>query len=147
MNHQLLRLAPVAFAAALALTACNRQETPAPKTAAPAPAPAPAKAAGSDVVKIGHVGPISGAIAHLGKDNENGARLAVEEINAAGGLGGRKLEVVTRDTQSDPTKAVNAASELTRSEKVKGKRDEATCAAAAPPADQAADEGAAAEGE
>ncbi len=108
MNHQLLRLAPVAFAAALALTACNRQETPAPKTAAPAPAPAPApaKAAGSDVVKIGHVGPISGAIAHLGKDNENGARLAVEEINAAGGvkIGDQtvKLDLVTGDDKADP---------------------------------------------
>jgi branched-chain amino acid transport system substrate-binding protein len=106
MNHQLLRFAPVAIAAALALTACNRQETPAPKTAASAPAPAPAKAAGSDVVKIGHVGPISGAIAHLGKDNENGARLAVEEINAAGGVqvGDKtvKLELVTGDDKADP---------------------------------------------
>ncbi|MEY3216656.1 MAG: Leucine, isoleucine, valine-, threonine-, and alanine-binding protein precursor [Pseudomonadota bacterium] len=36
------------------------------------------------VVKIGHVGPVSGAIAHLGKDNENGARMAIEELNAAG---------------------------------------------------------------
>ena len=73
---------------------------------APAPAPAPAKAAGSDVVKIGHVGPISGAIAHLGKDNENGARLAVEEINAAGGvkLGDKtvKLDLVTGDDKADP---------------------------------------------
>ena len=106
MNHQLLRFAPVAIAAALTLTACNRQETAAPKTAAPAPAPAPAQAAGSDVVKIGHVGPISGAIAHLGKDNENGARLAVEEINAAGGLklGDKtvKLELVTGDDKADP---------------------------------------------
>ena len=108
MNHQLLRFAPVAIAAALALTACNRQETPAPKTAAPAPAPAPAAkaAAGSDVVKIGHVGPISGAIAHLGKDNENGARLAVEEINAAGGVkvGDKtvKLDLVTGDDKADP---------------------------------------------
>ena len=107
MNHQLLRFAPVALAAALALTACNRQETPPAKTAAPAPAPAPAKAAaGSDVVKIGHVGPISGAIAHLGKDNENGARLAVEEINAAGGvkLGDKtvKLDLVTGDDKADP---------------------------------------------
>jgi branched-chain amino acid transport system substrate-binding protein len=104
MNYQLLRFAPVAIAAALALTACNRQETPAPKTAAPAPAPA--KEAGSDVVKIGHVGPISGAIAHLGKDNENGARLAVEEINAAGGvkIGDKtvKLELVTGDDKADP---------------------------------------------
>jgi branched-chain amino acid transport system substrate-binding protein len=107
MNYQLIRFAPVAIAAALALTACSRQETPAPKTAAaPAPAPAPAKAAGSDVVKVGHVGPISGAIAHLGKDNENGARLAVEEINAAGGVkvGDQtvKLELVTGDDKADP---------------------------------------------
>ena len=36
------------------------------------------------VVKIGHVGPTSGAIAHLGKDNENGARMAIEELNAKG---------------------------------------------------------------
>ncbi len=79
---------------------------PSRKTAAPAPAPAPAKAAGSDVVKIGHVGPISGAIAHLGKDNENGARLAVEEINAAGGVkvGDKtvKLDLVTGDDKADP---------------------------------------------
>jgi branched-chain amino acid transport system substrate-binding protein len=104
MNYQLIRFAPVAIAAALALTACGKQETPAPKAAAPAPAPA--QAAAADVVKIGHVGPISGAIAHLGKDNENGARLAVEEINAAGGvkLGDKtvKLDLVTGDDKADP---------------------------------------------
>ena len=33
------------------------------------------------VVKIGHVGPTSGSIAHLGKDNENGARMAIDELN------------------------------------------------------------------
>ena len=36
------------------------------------------------VVKIGHVGPTSGAIAHLGKDNENGARMAIDVLNAKG---------------------------------------------------------------
>jgi len=46
------------------------------------------------VVKIGHVGPISGAIGHLGKDNENGARLAIEELNAKGvTIGGKKSQV------------------------------------------------------
>mgnify|MGYP000090020742 CR=1 FL=1 len=46
------------------------------------------------VVKIGHVGPVSGAIAHLGKDNENGARLAVEELNAEGVMiDGKKAEL------------------------------------------------------
>ena len=45
------------------------------------------------VVKIGHVGPISGAIAHLGKDNENGARLAIEDLNAKGiSIGGAKVK-------------------------------------------------------
>ena len=44
------------------------------------------------VVKIGHVGPTSGAIAHLGKDNENGARMAIEELNAQGvTIGGKKI--------------------------------------------------------
>jgi len=36
------------------------------------------------VIKIGHVGPTSGGIAHLGKDNENGARMAIDELNAKG---------------------------------------------------------------
>ena len=44
------------------------------------------------VVTIAHVGPTSGAIAHLGKDNENGAKMAVEELNAAGvTIGGQKV--------------------------------------------------------
>jgi branched-chain amino acid transport system substrate-binding protein len=36
------------------------------------------------VVKIGHVGPVSGAQAHYGKDNENGARMAIDDLNAKG---------------------------------------------------------------
>ena len=42
----------------------------------------------------------------------------MQEINAAGGINGRQVELITRDTQSDPTKAVNGAAELTRGEKV-----------------------------
>jgi len=56
-------------------------------------------------VKIGHVGPLTGGIAHLGKDNENGARLAVEEANAAGTrIGGTavKFTLVAEDDQADP---------------------------------------------
>ena len=60
------------------------------------------------VVKIGHVGPISGAIGHLGKDNENGARLAVEELNAKGvTIGGKKAKfvMVSEDDAADPRQA------------------------------------------
>ena len=67
------------FAAALATTyGCGKEEAKkadAPKAAAAAPA--------DDVVvvKIGHAGPLTGGIAHLGKDDENGARLAVERVH------------------------------------------------------------------
>ena len=44
-----------------------------------------------DIIKIGHVAATSGPIAHLGKDNENGSRMAIEELNAKGVvIGGKK---------------------------------------------------------
>jgi branched-chain amino acid transport system substrate-binding protein len=74
------------------------------------------------VVKIGHVGPVSGAIAHLGKDNEYGARLAVEELNAKGlKIGGQalKFELVAEDDAADPKQGTAAAQKLVDS-KVNG---------------------------
>ena len=64
------------------------------------------------VVKIGHTGPLSGAQAFAGKDNENGARLAVEELNAKPiTVGGKKVkfELVSEDDQADPKSGVAAA--------------------------------------
>jgi branched-chain amino acid transport system substrate-binding protein len=68
-----------------------------------------------DVVKIGHVGPTSGQIAHLGKDNENGARMAIEELNAKGvTIGGKKvkLELLAEDDAGDPKQGTAAAQKL-----------------------------------
>ena len=114
MNQQFIKFAPVAIAAAMALTACGRQEAPAPKTAAAPEKAAPAPAA--DILKIGHVAPLTGGIAHLGKDNENGARMAIEEINAAGGLkvGDKtfKLELVAEDDKADPKEGTLAAQKI-----------------------------------
>jgi branched-chain amino acid transport system substrate-binding protein len=67
------------------------------------------------VIKIGHVAPLSGAIAHLGKDNENGARLAIEDLNAKGiSIGGKKVkfELVAEDDASDPKQGTAAAQKL-----------------------------------
>ena len=67
------------------------------------------------VVKIGHVAPLSGAIAHLGKDNEWGARLAIEELNAKGvSINGKKVkfELVAEDDASDPKQGTAAAQKL-----------------------------------
>jgi branched-chain amino acid transport system substrate-binding protein len=67
------------------------------------------------VVKIGHVGPTSGAVAHLGKDNENGARMAIDALNAKGVMiGGKKakFELVAEDDQKDPKQATAVATKL-----------------------------------
>ena len=67
------------------------------------------------VVKIGHVGPTSGQIAHLGKDNENGARMAIDELNAKGvSIGGKKVkfELLAEDDAADPKQGTAAAQKL-----------------------------------
>ena len=67
------------------------------------------------VVKIGHVAPTSGAIAHLGKDNEMGARMAIEELNAKGVMiGGKKVkfELLAEDDAGDPKQGTAAAQKL-----------------------------------
>ncbi|HEY4801928.1 MAG TPA: branched-chain amino acid ABC transporter substrate-binding protein [Paraburkholderia sp.] len=72
-------------------------------------------AAADQVVKIGHVGPLTGGSAHLGKDNENGARLAIEEINARGlTIDGQKITLVLdgQDDAADPRQATQVAQKL-----------------------------------
>jgi len=69
----------------------------------------------AQVIKIGHVGPTSGAIAHLGKDNENGAKMAIEELNAAGikiGDKAVKFELLAEDDAADPKQGTAAAQKL-----------------------------------
>ncbi len=67
------------------------------------------------VVKIGHVGPTSGGIAHLGKGNENGAKMAIEDLNAKGVMiGGKKvkLELAAEDDAGDPKQGTAVAQKL-----------------------------------
>src|ERR671925_785126 len=90
------------IAAALALAACSKE---APKSGAQ----------GGAEVKIGHVGPLTGGIAHLGKDNENGARLAIEQANEAKikiGDKAVKFALVAEDDQADPKVGTTVAQKL-----------------------------------
>jgi branched-chain amino acid transport system substrate-binding protein len=67
------------------------------------------------VVKIGHVAPMSGPQAHYGKDNENGVRLAIEDLNAQGvTIGGKKVkfEIQAEDDAADPKQGTAAAQKL-----------------------------------
>jgi branched-chain amino acid transport system substrate-binding protein len=104
MNNSKITL--TLLAAAVALIGCGEQKPAAKATAA---------AAGGIEVKIGHVGPLTGGIAHLGKDNENGARLAVDEANAAGiKIDGKavKFIFVAEDDQADPKVGTTVAQKL-----------------------------------
>jgi len=87
-------LAAAGIAAALALAGCSKE---------------------SGDIKIGHVAPLTGGIAHLGKDNENGARLAIEEANAAKlKIGGKdaKFALLAEDDQADPKVGTTVAQKL-----------------------------------
>jgi branched-chain amino acid transport system substrate-binding protein len=67
------------------------------------------------VVKIGHAGPLTGPIAHLGKDNENGVRLAIEEANAAGTvIGGERIrfEMISEDDEGKESKSTVVAQKI-----------------------------------
>lgn len=89
-----------ALAAALGLAACSKNND------------GPAKADGALLVKVGHAAPLTGPQAHLGKDNENGVRLAIDELNAKGfEIGGKKVhfELMSEDDQADPRIATTVA--------------------------------------
>src|SRR3974390_823370 len=72
--------------------------------------------ADQSVIRIGSAAPLTGEIAHLGKDNENGVRMAVDEINAAGGLKGGdktyKLGMGGEDDKADARGGTLAAQKL-----------------------------------
>src|SRR5476649_1998086 len=74
----------------------------------------------SEPIKIGWLAAMTGPSSAPTIGFNRGVIYAVDAINAAGGVKGRKIEVVTRDTQGDPTKAVNATQELISQVKVHG---------------------------
>ncbi|MEJ6023291.1 branched-chain amino acid ABC transporter substrate-binding protein [Ramlibacter sp. PS4R-6] len=72
-------------------------------------------ASAQEVLKIGHVAPMSGPQAHYGKDNENGVRMAIEDLNAKGvTIGGKKykVEIAAEDDAADPKQGTAAAQKL-----------------------------------
>jgi branched-chain amino acid transport system substrate-binding protein len=117
MNHVRIPGVLVVLAASLAVVGCGKKEEPkaaAPAAAPVAAAPAPAKPE-IIVVKIGHVAPLTGPIAHLGKDNENGARLAIEDANAKKvEIDGKlvQFELLGEDDQADPKTGTVVAQKL-----------------------------------
>ncbi len=110
MKHS--KLALTLIAAAIGVIGCGEEKKPEPpKVEAPKPPPPPP----SIEIKIGSVAPLTGGIAHLGKDNENGVRLAVDEANAAKiKIDGKdaKFVMMGEDDQADPKVGTTVAQKL-----------------------------------
>jgi branched-chain amino acid transport system substrate-binding protein len=103
------RISLTLLAVAIGLIGCGEEKKPEVK--APMTPPPPA----SIEIKIGHVGPLTGGIAHLGKDNENGAQLAIDEANLAKiKIDGKeaKFVLVKEDDQADPKVGTTVAQKL-----------------------------------
>lgn len=84
----------------LAMTACGGETPPTPNQDE------------TETIRIGGIGPLSGGYANYGFSVKNGAQLAVDEINAAGGINGKQVELSFQDSQADPESAVNAYGKL-----------------------------------
>src|ERR1043165_1726427 len=73
---------------------------------------------GSDAVVIGAALPLSGSTAYYGEDSKRGIDMALDEINAAGGVRGRQLKIVYEDTQGNGKQAINAVRKLISADNV-----------------------------
>ena len=73
----------------------------------------------NDTIKIGGIAPLSGGVAVYGTECKNGIDLAIEEINAAGGINGQKIEFICEDDEGDSAKSVNAYKKLVTKDRVK----------------------------
>lgn len=93
-----LKVAAAAFAASLVLAGCNEK---------------------SNTIKLGSIGPLSGGVAVYGTEARNAIELAVEEINAAGGVNGQNFELISEDDEGNPEKSVSAYKKLVTKDGVK----------------------------
>ena len=74
----------------------------------------------SDTIKIGMVMPITGQVATYGVQSVNAAKMFVEELNAAGGINGKKIDLIVEDDEATPAKTTNAFKKLVSSDKIVG---------------------------
>ena len=78
----------------------------------------PGRAADGDTVKIGVITSLTGDLAAFGQAHKNGYTVALNEINANGGIGGKKIELIYYDDQSKPDQAVQGVSKLVDQDQV-----------------------------
>lgn len=105
MKTRKFAVALATFASAALLAACGNVSTTNTASASQGTSV-------GDTFKIGYNLELSGAVSSYGQTEEKGANLAVKEINAAGGIDGKKIEVVTKDNKSETAEAATVATSL-----------------------------------
>lgn len=116
----------LALVLALAMTACAGQPAAAEPAAEPAgdaaqpaePSEGQVKANSTDPIVVGVYGPLSGDSAMVGQTLVEGVELATKQINEAGGIYGRQIELITEDDAQNPATAVSAVNKLVHSDSV-----------------------------
>lgn len=116
MTKRIIALVLAALLSFAVLTACGDKQPAVTTGSSEVSNSTQATGGADDEVKgsliIGGIGPITGAAAVYGSNVKNGAELAVEEINAAGGVNGYYLDFKFQDDEHDPEKSVNAYNKL-----------------------------------
>src|SRR5262245_1786960 len=102
-------------AMAFAVVGCQKKEEPAAAQPGQQQAAAPAA---SDTILIGHVASLTGEQATFGESTDNAIKLAISEVNAKGGVKGKKIALKTYDDQGKPEEAAVAATRLINQDKV-----------------------------
>ena len=119
LRHRWLLVTLVAIFALAAFAACGDDDDDDDNGETPAPTEEPTNGNGNgDIVqptlpiKIGQLNSFTGDLSDFGVAHQNAAQLALDEINAAGGVGGQPVELVTGDTATDPTQGASEANRL-----------------------------------
>src|SRR5277367_1863427 len=93
-----LFIAAAVMAVSLLLAGCNRQSG--------------GSAAGGDTIKVGEFASLTGSEATFGQSSHNGTQLAVDELNAAGGVLGKKIQLLVEDDQSQAGQSATSVRKL-----------------------------------
>lgn len=96
----------------MTMAACSSTETTTTTNTETSTSSEAASTTSSDTVKLGCTGPLTGGYANYGLSVQNGMKLAVDEINAAGGINGKTIELNFQDSQGDAESAVSAYGKL-----------------------------------
>lgn len=113
------RILSIVLILMLVLSACG-SSTSAPAAADPSNADTQqdTPSAEAEEIIIGGLAPLTGGVSQYGIATNNGAKLAVEEINAAGGVLGKQIKYIVEDEKGDPTEAINAYNKLINNDNI-----------------------------